>query len=116
MMAPFEVTAIVKEGGALTKRIGLGIGGKLVSDGSACVMSRGKAWRVELSSAQQLADLIGSLGSNEAITLGTLRKGLPDHVEVVTKHKLNGASRPDLIARTQDFIVNRRGIRTPFSG
>jgi hypothetical protein len=111
MMAPFEVTAILKEGGALTKRIGLGGGGELVSDGSACVMSRGRARRVELNSAQQLADLIGGLGSSEAVTLGALRKGLPDEVEVATKHRVNGASRPDLIARSRDYISFRPGVR-----
>jgi hypothetical protein len=105
VMAPFEVTRILKEGGTLTKHISLNGDGELVSDGSACVMSHGHALRAPLSSAQGLADLIGELGSSEAIALGTLRKGLPDYVKVVTKHKLNGASRPDLIARTQEYIA-----------
>jgi hypothetical protein len=111
MMAQFEVTAILKEGGALTKRIGLGGDGELVSDGSACVMWRGWARRVALSSAQQLADLIGGLGSREAITLGALREGLPDEVEVATKYRVIGASRPDRIARSRDYISFRPGVR-----
>ena len=110
-MAPFEVTRIRKDGGPLTKRISLDASGNLVSDGAACTMSHGWARRVELSSAQQLADLIGGLGSSEAITLGALRQGLPDQVEVATKHRLNGASRPDLIARSRDYISFRSGVR-----
>jgi hypothetical protein len=93
-----------KSDGPLTKRISLGPDGKVISDGSACVMSRGKARRVKLSSLQELADWIGSLAANQALTLGPLRPDLPDEVEVTTKSKLNGASRPDLIARAQDFI------------
>src|SRR5271167_3385157 len=93
-----QVTVFAKRGGSLTKRISLNPDGTVKSDGSACGMSQGKARRLELSSAQQLADLIGYLGSNEAITLGALREGLPDEVEVATKLRVNGASRPDLIA------------------
>jgi len=103
-MSELQVTVFAKRDGPLTKRISLGSDGKVISDGSACVMSRGRARRVELSSAQQLADLIGSLGPQEAITLGALQEGLPDEVEVVTKHRLNGVSRPDLIARSQEYI------------
>jgi hypothetical protein len=104
-----EIVVVLKYDGPLTKRIGLNGNGELVSDGSACSMSRGRARRVELSSAQELADLIGSLGSNEAIALGSLRKGLPNQVAVIPKNKLNGASQADLIARTRDFINYRAG-------
>ena len=45
------------------------------------------------------------LGSDEAIALGRLRPDLPDRVEVTTKCKLNGGGRPDLIARTADYLV-----------
>jgi hypothetical protein len=104
-----ELVAVVKDDGPLTKRISLNGDGDLVSDGSACVLLRGRARRVELNSAQELADLIGSLGSSEGVVLGALRKGLPDYVEVVTKRKLNGASPPGLIARTREFIDYRAG-------
>jgi hypothetical protein len=104
MIAPFEVTAIIKEGGALTKRIWLGADGNPKSDGSECVMSRGRARRRRLSGMGQLAELIGGQHANEAIVLGALLPDLPDEVEVVTKHRLNGSARPGLIARTQDFI------------
>jgi len=100
-----------KSGGPLTKRIALNADGSVGADGSACVMSHGRARRVHLSSAQQLANLIGGLGSSEAITLGALQEGLPDEVEVATKHRVNGAARPDIIARSRDYITFRPGTR-----
>jgi hypothetical protein len=72
-------------------------------------MARGTARRVECSDTQQFVFVIEELGSHEAIALGRLRGDLPDHVEVVTKHKLNGALRPDLIARTADYLVYEPG-------
>jgi hypothetical protein len=98
----FEVTAFTKEGGALTKRIWLGRDGSSQSDGSECVMSRGRARRRRLGGMGELAELIGGQRPNEAIVLGALRSDLPDEVEVVTKSRLNG--RAGVIARTQDFI------------
>jgi hypothetical protein len=41
-----EITALTKAGGPLTKRICLSDDGKLISDGSACIMSRGGARRI----------------------------------------------------------------------
>jgi hypothetical protein len=110
-MRGVQLTVFAKNNGPLTKRISLSVDGSLKSDGSACVLSRGRARHVELSSAQELADLIGRLGSSEAITLGALRKDLPDEVEVATKHRVNGASRPDLIVRSQDYLSFRPGAR-----
>src|SRR5215472_15776844 len=52
----FPLTVIAKSNGPLTKRISLNPDGTVKSDGSACVMSHGRAHRVELSSAQELAD------------------------------------------------------------
>src|SRR5215472_14362248 len=107
MTSSLEVTVFSKHGGSLTKRISLNPDGTVISDGSACVMSRGRAWRLKLSCAQQLADLIASLTSSEAITLGALREDLPDKVQVVSKHRLRGGS--GVIARTEDFICFRPG-------
>jgi hypothetical protein len=103
----FQLTVIAKSNGPLTKQISLNPDDTLKSDGSACIMSHGSARRVELNSAQEFADLIGSLGSREAITLGTLRDDLPDEVRVVARHRLNGAA--GVIARTQDFFVFPQG-------
>ena len=71
-------------------------------------MSRGVARRVEVADIQQFAALI-ELPPHQAIALGTLRAGLPDQVEVVTKKLLNGVAQPDIIARTGDAIVYREG-------
>jgi hypothetical protein len=109
MRAPYEITLFTKDGGPLTKEISLDPDGKLVSDGSACVMSHGWARRVPLNSPQELADLTANLASHDAIALGPLRSNLPDAVEVVTKSKLGGATRSDVIARMQDFLSFRPG-------
>ena len=98
----FELTVFAKDSGPLTKRIWLGPDGTVVSDGSACVMTSGKARRVMLKSLQELADVIDALQSNEAIALGALRDDLPEEVRVTTKNKLNGAT--GMIARTQEFL------------
>jgi hypothetical protein len=99
-----QVTVFKKSGGPLTKRISLNPDGTIKSDGSACVMSRGRARRVELNSAQQLAELISTFGSSEAITLGALREDLPDEVEVATKRQVNGNPGPNVVARDQEHI------------
>src|SRR6516162_32443 len=69
-MRNYDLTVITKHGGPLTKRIHLD-GDHLSNDSSACVMSRGRAERFQFDTAQQLADLIGSLGPNQA------REGAP---------------------------------------
>jgi hypothetical protein len=98
-----EITLVAKIGGPLTKRISLADNEYLVSDGSTCTMSRGRArrWRGDV---YEFATLLEQLGSDQAITLGSLRPGLADEVEIVTKRKLNGADRPNLIARSQDYL------------
>jgi hypothetical protein len=91
----------VHEGGPLTKRIALAADGTVNSDGSACLMVRGSAERVRLHDIVALAALIEKLGSDQAIALGRLRPGLPDHVEIITKRRLNGVAQPHVIARTK---------------
>jgi hypothetical protein len=83
--------------------------GTLVSDGSACVMARGKAERVKIADIDELATLIGSLHPSQAIALGALRDGLPDEVRIVTKKKLNGQA--NTIARTRDEILYRENCQ-----
>jgi hypothetical protein len=104
-----EIVRFTKIGGPLTKCIHLDGSGRLKSDGSACVMSHGEAWRTPVSSVGQLAALIGNLNSDQAIALGSLRYDLPDKVAVVTKHKLNGGVQANVIARTAQNIVFRPG-------
>jgi hypothetical protein len=105
-----EITRLEKVGGPLTKSIRLSSDGGLISDGSACVMSRGRAQRVRLAGLGAVADLIQSLESHEAIALGSMRWDLPDHVRVVTQDqlaRLNGTTPApaDTIARTGNYIL-----------
>src|SRR5690349_20983543 len=106
-----EVALLRKAGNLpLTKRIWLGSdGSSLVSDGSACFMSRGFAQRFRFANLVELAEVIESFDSDQALTLGSLRSDLPARVEVAAKHQLNGSNRPDLVARTKDFFVYRPG-------
>ncbi len=103
----FEVTGIAKAGGPLTKRISLNKDGKLISDGSACVMTVGHAIRQPFDTMDDFADLLVSLDPNEAIALGAIRHDLPDTVKVTTQDrlaKLNSEAPPDLIARNSTHI------------
>ena len=105
-----EITGLAKADGPLTKRITLAPDGSLKSDGSACVMSKGRAGRATFDNLEAFAVYIASLDPNEAIALGALRDDLPDMVEITTKgwlEELNGTARPDLIARTGDHIAYR---------
>jgi hypothetical protein len=104
-----EITRLAKKGGPLTKRIGLDGGGKLISDGSACVMARGRAARLALGGLDDLAEAIAGLGSDEAIALGALRPDLPDRVDIAALDLVNGTPRPDLVARIGANISFRAG-------
>lgn len=107
-----EITRFRKAMGPLTKRIKLDDGGKLISDGSRCVMHKGIAQRVVLPSLADFAAMISGLRYNEAIALGALSAELPDRVEVVTKARLQQvpATTPDVIARVQGFIDYKPGL------
>ena len=101
----FEVVIFQKDDGPLSKRISLGPDGEVISDGSACVMSHGRAARVILDGVQALADLLlEKMTTKRALALGALRADLPDVVDVTTRSKLNGSPRTNLIARTRDFL------------
>jgi hypothetical protein len=104
-----EITVFTKSGGPLTKRIRLAEDGSIISDGSACTMSNGLARRIQIADVKQLATLIEHMRADQAIALGALRPGLPNEVGVITKHKLNGQVRTDVIARTANDIQYRNG-------
>jgi hypothetical protein len=108
-MIAVELTVFVKAGGPLTKRISLDAAGNVVSDGSACVMGRGTARRARIDTLHDLAELLACMEPREAIALGALRPDLPRAVTITTKRRLveeiNGAARPDLIARTGGYII-----------
>lgn len=107
-----EITRFTKIGGPLTKRIKIDDDGKLISDGSRCVMHKGVAQRVVLPSLADFAAMISGLRYNEAIALGALAAELPDRVDVVTKARLQQvpATTPDVIARVRDFIAYKPGL------
>jgi hypothetical protein len=105
----YEIILFTKKNGPLTKRISLTADGSVFRDGSACIMSRGTARRVQINNVVHLATQISSLNSKQAIALGTLPDNLPDEVEITTKAKLNGVARPNVIARTADAIIYRKG-------
>ena len=105
-----ELTVLTKSGGSgpLGKRIFLDVSGKIVSDGSACTMSRGRAKRVRIDDLGELAALIENLTSKQAIALGALRDELPDEVRIVTKAALAaGVAANDAVARTAENLVYR---------
>jgi hypothetical protein len=109
MSSPFiELTVFSKAGGPLTKQISLAPDGSIISDGSACTMGGGTAHRVRIDGLDALAALIETLKSSQALALGALRSDLPDTVEIATKARLNGETRPDIIARTGANIVYRK--------
>ena len=106
--APIKLTVFTKaDGGILTKRIRLGDDGKAASDSRECKMARGSARRVQVGGVEQLAELICSLRSDQAIALGVLRPDLSDEVAITTKDKLNG-NQVDLIARTASDIIYKK--------
>ncbi|MGI4941323.1 MAG: hypothetical protein ACRYHQ_12325, partial [Janthinobacterium lividum] len=88
MSVRFEITGLTSAAGVLTKQIRLGDDGRLISDGSACVMGSGNARRVWFDDIAGFADHIGSLKSDEAFALGSLGGDLPDKVEITTAKKL----------------------------
>jgi hypothetical protein len=101
MTARIAITAFFKEGGPLTKSIFLGPDGQPISDGSACVMSRGLGIRVWPSGLSELAEVILALEPPNAIALGSLRADLPDRIKITTHaalHNLNGMASRDTIA------------------
>ncbi len=98
-----ELTLLTKSDGPLSKHIRLN-GAGIVSDGSACRMSRGTAQRRSLDSALALADMIADMRPNQALALGHLRDDLPEAVNVVCRADLSDKNDPNTIARTGEFL------------
>ena len=106
MTASPELTIFTKSDGPLTKSIML-VDGKTISDASDCRMSAGSAQRRKVNGVKELAELIEAVKSNQALALGTMRPGLPDHVDIVTKAKLLNGVTPHTIARVASDINYR---------
>ena len=105
----FEITLFTKNNGPLTKSITLTANGDIVSDASACRMSRGKAHRVQIDNVEELGKLIEKIEPDQAIALGALRVDLPDEVGINRKEEINSHTRPDIIARIAANICYRAG-------
>ena len=106
MTASPELTIFTKSDGPLTKTIML-VDGKTISDASDCRMSSGNARRRKVNGVTELAELIEAVKSNQALALGAMRPGLPDHVDIVTKAKLLNGVAPHTIARVAGDINYR---------
>src|SRR3954451_13040212 len=102
-MGNVELTLFTKVGGPLTKRITLE-NGCIASDGSACSMTEGTAERVMVADAAGRAALMLQLNSRQALSFGSLRRGLPNTVQIRSRARINGAACLGLenpIARTK---------------
>lgn len=106
--ALLEVTVFTKHDGPLSKRISLDVEGRLVSDGSCCLMWEGTARRAPLLDLYAFSKIVLSLSSNQAIGLGVLAEGVGDDAPVVTKrrHGPQGAA----ITRTADYLLYRPNL------
>jgi hypothetical protein len=68
-------------------------------------MVRGRARRAELNGIRALANLIDTLGSDEALALGRLHSDLPDEVKVALKKDVDERASPDTIARSAEYLI-----------
>jgi hypothetical protein len=107
-----ELTLFVNAHGALTKQFTLDATGNLVKiEGGQ--MAEGTAKRIVIGDVQALADLIGTISSDQALALGSMRYDLPAQVTVVTKKALNGGAASDIISRSREYLTfgqERRGF------
>jgi hypothetical protein len=91
----------------LSKEIALAADGSVQSTSHA-VLTQGTARRVPVPDIHTLAEIVAGIEPNEALALGRLRSDLPENVKITTRARLgriNGAARPDLIARTAANII-----------
>jgi len=105
---PFEFTLFETFGETLSKVITLDADGRLVSDSTHCIMSRGRAHRVPCSNLYGFARGIETMPGRCALSLGVMRAELPDTVKIRVKAN-PGSQAEGFIARTQDHIEFRPG-------
>ena len=84
-----EITRLAKIGGPLTKRISLSPDGTLISDGSACLMSRAHAQRVSPRYLEpgRRSDPKPRIRTKQSPS-ASIEPDLPDNVKVVTQDQL----------------------------
>jgi hypothetical protein len=105
-----QITLITKRDAPslMSKRISLDADGKLKSDGSGCSMVTGIAERASVETAGDLARIIQSCGSNQAIALGALKAELLASAAVTIPKRLD--KHPGAIARSRSYIDYRPGV------
>ena len=103
-----SITIFEKSSGPLSKHIAVGPDGRLTSDASQCRMWEGTAKRAIANTARELAEIVGTCTSRQALALGYLCDDIPDNALVCTKAELE--RHPNAIARTRDFIIYRKGV------
>lgn len=97
-----EFTVFVKPSGILSKQITLKPDGSISSDGSACMMSEGVAYRYVVNEFEHLANVINTMSSNHALCLGQLPSDRPDMVPVTLASKVVEGG--EAIARSNQFF------------
>jgi hypothetical protein len=102
--ATAELTLFTNARGALTKQFKLDANGNLVKTEGGQMVA-GTAQRIALGDVQTLADLIGTMSSDQALALGSMRSGLSAKVTVATKKALNGKTAPDIISRSREYLT-----------
>ena len=100
-----EITVFSRASGALTKTISLK-DGKPVSTGGGGEMAMGEGERTVIADLRELAAVIEGLKSFQAISLGTMRRGLSKKQKIVSEGKLD--KHPGAIARTKQNFVYRK--------
>jgi hypothetical protein len=107
----FTKVAAPGEPTTLSKRLSIDADGRVFSDGSGCRMAEGIARTFPASDAQTLANLIGSLVSENALALGVSEHSECRVVTTRALKQLNGRALNGMpvIARTREFIDYRHG-------
>ena len=83
-----QITIYQKSGGIISKSCYLDAAGAFVKDGGACSMSSGRAYRRDLlgsCAATALAGVLGTMPSDQAISLGRMRPEVGAEIAVVVE-------------------------------
>jgi hypothetical protein len=104
-----ELTVFEKAGGPCTKRIALEQD-QIISDGSACAISRGRASRLRVgeqagkSALAVVHEVIAGMRSDQALSLGRLSGEVGERATVVTERCRKEQPQSGVISRTQEFL------------
>ena len=107
----FTKAATPGEPTTLSKRISIGVDGRVFFDGGACRMAEGIARTVPAPDAQTLAGVIGNLRRENALALGVSEHSECHVVTARALKQMNGRALNGMpvIARTREFLDYRHG-------